>query len=70
MINTMIPSEQRGFYSAITQWQGLFVSFIVSGLGVLLGKHLLSNHNAYSLILLLSIFPTIPLGLIGARRMS
>jgi hypothetical protein len=29
-------------------------------------QHLLSDHSAYNLILLLSIFPTIPLGLIGA----
>lgn len=41
MINTMIPTEQRGFYSAITQWQSLFVNFIVSALGVMLGQHML-----------------------------
>ena len=64
-IFTTVPTEQRGLYNSLQSWQGLFVSFIVAALGVLLGEKVFSNDNAYTLIIALSIFPTIPLGLMG-----
>ena len=49
----------------LDSWQSLFVQFIAAGLGVLIGERVLSDSGAYTLIIALSIFPTIPLGLMG-----
>jgi hypothetical protein len=62
---TLVPTEQRGLYNSLMSWQGLFTSFIVAAIGVLLGEKVFSNDNAYTLIIALSLFPTIPLGVMG-----
>jgi Na+/melibiose symporter-like transporter len=62
---TTVPTEQRGLYNSLDSWQSLFVQFIVAGLGVLIGEKVLPDGRAYLLIIVLSVFPTIPLGLMG-----
>eukprot|EP01051_Picozoa_sp_SAG22_P012139 SAG22_NODE_1236_length_5055_cov_12.649593_5_plen_667_part_00 len=64
-IYTAVPTEQRGVLNSLEQFQALFNSFIVSFIGVLIGEKVLSNGWAYVLCISLSIFPTIPIGLIG-----
>jgi Na+/melibiose symporter-like transporter len=65
VINTAVPKGQRGSYQSYDRWQELFANLGTQGLGVLIGKRLLSKPMAYLLSAVIAVFPTIPLGLIG-----
>ena len=41
------------------------LSLVVSGLGVLVGEKMLSRNAAYTLSIIVALFPTLPIGLVG-----
>jgi hypothetical protein len=64
-VNYQVPTQQRGLYNAFWNWQSTFMGFTVNGLGALVGERKLSDSSAYILSIIVVLFPTLPIGMVG-----